>query len=88
MVSSAVPHRRLASLPNGEPERRGGALALAAAGPALRLAARAWKLAELGLADIVQRRHGYEDYAYILVARRRPRRAASAILPMLLAEAA
>ena len=29
-----------------------------------RLAARAWKLAELGLADIVQRRHGYEDYAY------------------------
>ena len=53
-----------------------------------RLAARAWKLAELGLADIVQRRHGYEDYAYILVARRRPRRTASAILPMLLAEAA
>jgi hypothetical protein len=53
-----------------------------------RLAARAWKLAELGLADIVQRRHGDEDYAYILVARRRPRRAASAILPMLLAEAA
>lgn len=53
-----------------------------------RLAARAWKLAELGLADIVQRRHGYEDYAYILVARRRPRRTASAILPMLFAEAA
>ena len=53
-----------------------------------RLAARAWKLAELGLADIVQRRHGYEDYAYILVARRRPRRYASSILPLLLAEAA
>ena len=53
-----------------------------------RLAARACKLAELGLADIVQRRHGYEDYEYILVARRRPRRTASAILPMLLAEAA
>ena len=53
-----------------------------------RLAARAWKLAELGLADIVQRRHGYEDYAYILVARRRPRRFASSILPLLLAEAA
>ena len=52
------------------------------------LAARAWKLAELGLADIVQRRHGYEDYAYILVARRRPGRAASALLPMLIAEAA
>lgn len=53
-----------------------------------RLAARAWKLAELGLADIVQRRHGDEDYAYILIARRRPRRPTSAILPMLLAEAA
>jgi len=53
-----------------------------------RLAARAWKLAELGLADIVQRRHGYEDYAYILVARHRPRRYASSILPLLLAEAA
>ena len=52
------------------------------------LAARAWKLAELGLADIVQRRHGYEDYAYILVARRRPRRYASSILPLLIAEAA
>jgi len=53
-----------------------------------RLAARAWKLQELGLADLVQRRHGYEDYAYILVARRRPRRFASSILPLLLAEAA
>lgn len=53
-----------------------------------RLAARAWKLAELGLADLVQRRHGYEDYAYILVARRRPRRAASSLLPMMLKEAA
>ena len=53
-----------------------------------RVAARAWKLAEAGLAHLVQRRHGYEDYAYILVARRRPRRASSAILPMLLAEAA
>lgn len=53
-----------------------------------RLAARAWKLADMGLADIVQRRHGYEDYAYILVARRRPRRFASSILPLLLAEAA
>jgi hypothetical protein len=36
----------------------------------------------------VQRRHGYEDYAYILVARRRPRRNGSSLLPMLLAEAA
>jgi hypothetical protein len=53
-----------------------------------RLATRARKLAELGLADIVQRRYGCEDYAYILVARRRPRHAASSILPLLLAEAA
>jgi hypothetical protein len=53
-----------------------------------KMANRAWRLAEAGLADIVQRRHGYEDYAYILVARRRPRRPASAILPLLLAEAA
>lgn len=53
-----------------------------------RLAARAWKLAELGLADLVQHRHGYEDYEYRLVARRRPRRLASAVLPLLLAEAA
>jgi hypothetical protein len=53
-----------------------------------RLASRAWKLAELGLADLVQRRRGYEDYDYILVARRRPPRTKSFILPLLLAEAA
>ncbi len=53
-----------------------------------RLATRAWKLADVGLADIVQRRHGYEDYAYILVARHRPPRVTSSILPLLLAEAA
>jgi len=51
-----------------------------------RLAARAWKLAEMGLADIVQRRHGYEDYAYILVARRRPRQHEANILRLLMAE--
>ena len=53
-----------------------------------RLASRAWKLAELGLADLVQRRHGYEDYDYILIARRRRPRTASSILPLLLAEVA
>lgn len=53
-----------------------------------RLANRAWKLAEAGLADLLQRRRGFEDYEYILVARRRPRRIASAVLPLLLAEAA
>ena len=53
-----------------------------------RLAGRAWMLCEQGLAHLVQRRRGEEDFEYLLIARRRPRRAASAILPMLLAEAA
>lgn len=53
-----------------------------------RLAARARKLADSGLAHLVQRRHGFEDYEYILVARRRPRRAAVNLLPKILAEAA
>ncbi len=68
--------KQLACLP--EPER----IAL------LGVASRAWKLAEAGLADLVQQRHDFEDYSYILVARRRPRRAAPAVLPILLAEAA
>ncbi|MFL1463971.1 hypothetical protein ACI6QG_17300 [Roseococcus sp. DSY-14] len=53
-----------------------------------RLAGRAWMLCEQGLAHLVQRRRGEEDFEYLIIARRRPRRAASAILPMLLAEAA
>lgn len=53
-----------------------------------RLAARARKLADSGLAHLVQRRHGFEDYEYILVARRRPRRAVVNVLPKILAEAA
>jgi hypothetical protein len=53
-----------------------------------RLAARAWKLAEAGLAHLVQRRHGFEDFSYVLVARRRPRRIANGVLPRILAEAA
>ncbi|WP_135470949.1 hypothetical protein [Crenalkalicoccus roseus] len=54
----------------------------------LRLANRAWALAEAGLAHLLQRRHGYEDYEYLLVARPRPRRVAPSILPAILAEAA
>ena len=61
------------------PERR---IALA------RLANRAWKLAEAGLADLVQRRCGFEDFEYLLVARRRPLRVGAFTLPLLLAEAA
>lgn len=53
-----------------------------------RLATRAWKLAEAGLADLVQRRRDFEDFEYLLVARRRPRRLPSGVLPQLLAEAA
>jgi hypothetical protein len=54
----------------------------------LRLANRAWALAEAGLAHLVQRRHGHEDYSYLIVARPRPRRATPSILPAILAEAA
>jgi hypothetical protein len=53
-----------------------------------RVANRAWKLAQAGSAHLVQRRHGYEDYEYILVARRRPRRIGPAVLPSIVVEAA
>lgn len=53
-----------------------------------RLAARARRLADSGLAHLVQRRHDFEDYEYILVARRRPRRTVVDLLPRILAEAA
>jgi hypothetical protein len=52
------------------------------------MANRAWRLAEAGLAHLVQRRHGFEDYEYVLIARPRPRRIGSTVLPLLLAEAA
>ena len=53
-----------------------------------RLANRAWKLAEAGLAHLLQRRHGDEDYSYLIVARPRPRRVTPSVLPAILAEAA
>jgi hypothetical protein len=53
-----------------------------------KLAARAWRLAEAGLACLVQRRLGFEDYEYLLVARRRARRNAPSVLPLLLRDAA
>jgi hypothetical protein len=53
-----------------------------------KMANRAWRLAEAGLAHLVQRRHGFEDYEYVLIARPRPRRIGSTVLPLLLAEAA
>jgi hypothetical protein len=53
-----------------------------------KLAARAWRLAEAGLACLVQRRRGFEDYDYLLVARRRPRRNIPSVMPLLLRDAA
>jgi hypothetical protein len=53
-----------------------------------KLAARAWRLAETGLACLVQRRLGFEDYQYLLVARRRPRRNTPSVMPLLLRDAA
>lgn len=53
-----------------------------------KLASRAWKLAEAGLADLVQRRLAAESFEYLIVARRRPRRVSSGLLSQLLAEAA
>lgn len=53
-----------------------------------KLARRAWKLADEGAAHLLQRRHGFEDYEYVLVARRRPRRSVQSLLPRLVAEAA
>jgi hypothetical protein len=53
-----------------------------------KLAARAWRLAEAGLACLVQRRLGFEDYEYLLVARRRPRRNTPSVMPLLLRDAA
>jgi hypothetical protein len=54
----------------------------------MRLAGRAWKLADADLAHLLQRRHGDEDYEYLIVARRRPRRADPRVLARLLKEAA
>lgn len=53
-----------------------------------KLAARAWRLAEAGLACLVQRRLGFEDYEYLLVARHRPRRNAPSLTHLLLRDAA
>lgn len=55
-----------------EPERRA----------LLGVASRARAPAEAGLADLVQRRHGEEDYAHLLVVRRRPRRMQRSTRPL------
>ena len=53
-----------------------------------KVARRAWMLSEGGLAHLVQRRRGPEDFEYLLIARPRPRRMAPNMLSRLLAEAA
>jgi hypothetical protein len=53
-----------------------------------RLASRALRLAEAGHLHLVQRRHGFEDFEYLAIARRRPRRIPAALLPRILPEAA
>lgn len=53
-----------------------------------RLSSRALKLAEAGLVHLVQRRHGFEDFAYVAIARPKPRRTVSALHGLLLKEAA
>jgi hypothetical protein len=53
-----------------------------------RLSSRALKLAEAGLLHLVQRRHGFEDFAYIAIARPKPRRNAPALHALLVKEAA
>ncbi|TCZ63917.1 hypothetical protein EXY23_07995 [Roseicella aquatilis] len=52
------------------------------------LSSRVLKLSEAGLVHLVQRRRGFEDFEYLAVARRRPRRIGHSILPLLQQEAA
>jgi hypothetical protein len=54
----------------------------------MRIAGRAWKLADAGLAHLLQRRNGGEHYEYLIVARARPRRAQPQLLAHLLKETA
>jgi hypothetical protein len=54
----------------------------------MRVAGRAWKLADAGLAHLIQRRNGDADYEYQIVARPRPRRTQPQLLAHLLKETA
>jgi len=53
-----------------------------------RLAARARNLADAGLAHLAQRRHGFEDSSYVLIAARHRHRTAPTLMARLLAEVA
>ena len=62
------------------PERERGEL--------LRVARRAVSAAERGLAHLVQRRNGPDDFTYLMIARPRPKSARGSILAILAMEAA
>ena len=51
------------------------------------VAHRAWWAAEQGLAHLVQRRHGGDDYSYLIVARATPRRPRISLASLLIEEA-
>jgi hypothetical protein len=53
-----------------------------------KLARRAWKLADDGLAHLVQRRRGFDDFEYLLIARRRRRSVRPSILQSIVAASA
>jgi hypothetical protein len=53
-----------------------------------RVARRAWWAATQGLVDLVQRRHGRDDYSYIVVARARSDEASEALSTFLLKKVA
>lgn len=54
----------------------------------VRMAGRAHWAAERGLAHLVQRRYGPDDYSYLLIARPRPKTADVSLLALLASEAA
>ncbi|MCZ8280569.1 MAG: hypothetical protein O9313_19760 [Acetobacteraceae bacterium] len=54
----------------------------------IRLAERALKLSEGGFAHLVQIRHGFEDYEYLIIARPRLRNGSRNLIAMILGETA
>ena len=52
------------------------------------VARRAWWASERGLVHLLQRRHGADDYSYLVVARPKPMKAPVSLSTLLLTEAA
>lgn len=57
-------------------------------GELIRVGKRAFWAAEKGLAHLVQRRNGPDDYSYLAIARPRPRRTSVSLSELMLAEVA